>query len=96
MEEIEKFRGSDIVIYQMPIYWFSFPHFTKKYIDEVYLYNVFFTSSEKYGHGGLMKGKKYMFSLTWNATYDAFKIMHDDCITKLKSEKKSCLPSFGV
>ena len=71
-EEIEKFRGSDIVIYQMPIYWFSFPHFTKKYIDEVYLYNVFFTSSEKYGHGGLMKGKKYMFSLTWNATYDAF------------------------
>lgn len=31
-----------------------------------------------------------------NATYDAFKIMHDDCITKLKSEKKSCLPSFGV
>ena len=31
-----------------------------------------------------------------NATYDVFKIMHDDCITKLKSEKKSCLPSFGV
>lgn len=31
-----------------------------------------------------------------NATYDAFKIMHDDCITKLKSEKKSYLPSFGV
>lgn len=71
-EEAKKFQTSDLIIYQMPIHWFSFPHLMKRYLDEVYLPGIFYGSSEKYGQGGLMKGKKYMFSLTWNAPYEAF------------------------
>jgi modulator of drug activity B len=67
-EEHEKFKWADAIIYQTPMYWFSLPALFKKYIDEVYAYGVFFGGpEEKYGEGGLMKGKKYMFSTTWNA-----------------------------
>ncbi|WP_044339398.1 NAD(P)H-dependent oxidoreductase [Rossellomorea aquimaris] len=67
-EEQEKFKWADTIVYQTPIYWFSLPGMFKKYIDEVYEYGVFFGGSEEgYGKGGLMTGKKYMFSTTWNA-----------------------------
>ncbi|WP_243387801.1 NAD(P)H-dependent oxidoreductase [Bacillus kexueae] len=72
-EEQEKFKCADVVIYQTPMYWFSLPALFKKYIDEVYEYGVFFGGPEsQYGEGGLMKGKKYMFSTTWNAPAYAF------------------------
>lgn len=29
-------------------------------------------ASKKYGSGGLIQGKKYMLSLTWNAPLEAF------------------------
>lgn len=72
-EELEKFRAADIVIYQYPVYWFSMPSTLKRYIDEVYTYGEFFGHSEgPYGSGGLMKGKKFMLSTTWNAPAEAF------------------------
>ncbi len=71
-EEIEKFKKSHIIIFQTPVYWFSFPYILKEYIDNVYRYGVFYSSSEEYGRGGLMCGKKYMYSLTCNAPYEAF------------------------
>lgn len=66
-EEQEKFKWADTIIFQTPIYWFSLPTLFKKYIDEVYEYGVIFQGAEKYGHGGLLNGKKYMLSTTWNA-----------------------------
>ena len=66
-EELEKFKWAEVVIFQHPIYWFSFPAKFKHYIDQVYEYGVFFEGSEKYGRGWLFKEKEYMFSLTWNA-----------------------------
>ncbi|MFP7288993.1 NAD(P)H-dependent oxidoreductase [Shouchella clausii] len=66
-EEQEKFKWADTIIFQTPIYWFSLPTLFRKYFDEVYQYGVIFQGSEKYGQGGLLKGKKYMFSTTWNA-----------------------------
>jgi modulator of drug activity B len=67
-EEHEKFKWADVIIYQTPLYWFSLPGAFKTYIDQVYEYGVFFGGEEKvYGEGGLMTGKKYMFSTTWNA-----------------------------
>lgn len=71
-EEQQKFLWADIVIYQTPIYWFSIPGLLKTYMDEVYAYGLFFKGSDQYGRGGLLTGKKYMFSTTWNAPEKAF------------------------
>lgn len=71
-EEIEKFKWADLVIIQSPVNWFSIPWILKKYFDEIYAYGVFYTGSEKYGKGGLFTDKKYMFSLTWNASETDF------------------------
>ena len=81
-EEVEKFLWADIIIFQTPVYWMSVPWGFKKYIDEVYMagYGTMFTddgrissdASKKYGSGGLLKGKRYMLSTTWNAPLEAF------------------------
>ncbi|MEC0177510.1 NAD(P)H-dependent oxidoreductase [Paenibacillus favisporus] len=71
-EERTKFLWADLVIYQTPIYWFSVPGLFKTYMDEVYAYGLFFKGSDTYGQGGLLTGKKYMLSTTWNAPETAF------------------------
>jgi modulator of drug activity B len=72
-EEIAKFKRADAVIFQYPVYWFMMPSSLKKYLDDVYAYGAFFGPSEtSYGTGGLMKGKRFMLSTTWNAPEEAF------------------------
>ncbi|MCP4936135.1 MAG: NAD(P)H-dependent oxidoreductase [bacterium] len=81
-EEVEKFLWADFIIFQTPVYWMSIPWGFKKYIDEVYMagYGELFTDdgrtrsdpTRKYGSGGLMTGRKYMLSTTWNAPLEAF------------------------
>ena len=71
-EEITKWKKSDFIIYQYPIYWFMMPPLLKKYLDDVYEYKEFFAFTDgPYGSGGLMKGKKVMLSTTWNSPEDA-------------------------
>lgn len=80
--EIQKWLNSDVIIYQMPGWRMGEPWIVKKYIDEVGIAGAgkFFTSdghhsatpTQGYGTGGLLKDKKYMFSLTWNAPLEAF------------------------
>ncbi|NOU74419.1 flavodoxin family protein [Paenibacillus sp. LMG 31458] len=71
-EEQQKFLWADIIIYQTPVYWFSVPGLFKTYMDEIYAYGLFFKGADQYGSGGLLTGKKYMFSTTWNAPKEAF------------------------
>ena len=72
-KETGKFKQADVVIFQYPVYWFTFPASVKQYLDDVYAYGQFFGFAEgPYGSGGLMKGKKFMLSSTWNAPSDAF------------------------
>ncbi|MFL9672959.1 NAD(P)H-dependent oxidoreductase [Pseudomonas marginalis] len=81
-EEIQKIANSDVIIYQMPGWWMGEPWVVKRYIDEVFSagHGVLYASdgrsssdaSKKYGSGGLLQGKKYMLSLTWNAPLEAF------------------------
>ena len=81
-EEVEKFLWADVVIYQMPGWWMGAPWTVKKYIDEVFTegHGSLYASdgrtrsdaSQKYGSGGLIHGKQYMLSLTWNAPQQAF------------------------
>ncbi|NIF19445.1 NAD(P)H-dependent oxidoreductase [Pantoea sp. Cy-639] len=80
--EVQKYLWADVVIYQMPGWWMGAPWTVKKYIDEVFtgghgsLYasdgRTRSDSSQKYGSGGLIHGKQYMLSLTWNAPQQAF------------------------
>jgi len=82
-EELEKYKWTDVVFVQTPVYWMSVPYLFKKYIDEVYTAGIGEVLckddgrtrsdlSRKYGSGGLMDGKKYMISTTWNAPLEAF------------------------
>lgn len=81
-DEVQKFLWADVVIYQMPGWWMGAPWTVKKYLDEVFtaghgsLYandgRTRSDASQKYGSGGLIQGKQYLLSLTWNAPQQAF------------------------
>ena len=81
-EELEKYKWTDVVFVQSPVYWMNVPYIFKKYMDEVHtagIGEVLCTDdgrtrsdlSKKYGSGGLMQGKKYMISTTWNAPLES-------------------------
>ncbi|AKA38276.1 NADPH quinone reductase MdaB [Yersinia ruckeri] len=80
--EIENFLWADTLIYQMPAWWMGPPWTLKKYIDDVFteghgrLYQsdgrTRSDDNKKYGSGGLLQGKTYMLSVTWNAPVEAF------------------------
>jgi len=81
--EVEKFVWADVIIYHTPIWWFQLPHGFKKYIDVVFteghakgIYNSDGRSSKNpainYGTGGMLHGKKYMVTTSWNAPKEAF------------------------
>jgi modulator of drug activity B len=81
-EEVAKFLWADVVVWQMPGWWMGAPWTVKKYIDEVFteghgsLYandgRTRSDASQKYGSGGLLQGRHYMISATWNAPRQAF------------------------
>lgn len=81
-EEVQNFLWADVIIYQMPGWWMGAPWTVKKYIDEVFtagngsMYANDGRSrhdpSRHYGSGGLLQGRRYMLSLTWNAPREAF------------------------
>ncbi|MCH1924201.1 NAD(P)H-dependent oxidoreductase [Shewanella sp. C32] len=81
-EEVQKIVNSDLIIFQMPGWWMGEPWTVKKYLDEVFTagHGVLYANdgrtraddSKKYGSGGLLQGKKYMLSVTWNAPLEAF------------------------
>lgn len=80
--EVQKILWADTIIYQMPAWWMGAPWTLKKYIDEVFSvgYGQIFDNdgrtrsdpSRKYGSGGLLQGRNYMLSVTWNAPLEAF------------------------
>ena len=79
-EECKKFQWADYVLFQFPVYWMGLPWIAKKYFDETFTQGVHYSSdgrsrsdaSKLYGSGGLMQGKKYMLSLTYNCPASAF------------------------
>lgn len=83
LEEVEKHEWADLVITQMPVYWFGGPWTYKKYIDEVFnelirRKNLAISDGrsrfhdKQYGTGGLNHEKKFLLSSTWNAPEVAF------------------------
>lgn len=87
-EEVEKFKWADLVMYHTPIWWFQIPFGFKKYIDEVFTeghQNGIYKSDGRsrtnpdinYGTGGLMHGKKYILTTSWNAPKTAFTLENE-------------------
>lgn len=82
-KEVENYKWADVVIYHTPIWWFQLPHAFKKYIDVVFteghqkgIYKSDGRSAANpainYGTGGMLHGKKYLLSTSWNAPATAF------------------------
>jgi modulator of drug activity B len=86
--EVENYVWADVVIYHTPIWWFQVPHGLKKYIDVVFteghakgIYHSDGRSAANpainYGTGGMLHGKKYMFTSSWNAPKEAFTLPNE-------------------
>ncbi|WP_418185513.1 NAD(P)H-dependent oxidoreductase [Aliarcobacter vitoriensis] len=79
-EETEKFEWADYVLFQYPVYWMGVPWIAKKYFDETFTQGRHYANdgrsrsdaSKTYGSGGLLKGKKYMLSVTYNCPISEF------------------------
>ena len=79
-EELDKFSWADCIFFQFPTFWMGTPWLTKKYIDDIFSAGygtVTYDGGEgnennEYGTSGLMKEKKYMLSLTYNAPLNSF------------------------
>ena len=82
-QELEKFKWADMFFVQSPVYWMGLPWLGKKYIDDIFsggAGTVTYASdgrtrndpSKTYGSGGLMNGKKYMLSFTYNCPKSEF------------------------
>ena len=79
-EEIKKFEWADYILFHYPVYWWSVSWSAKKYFDETFTQGRHYSSdgrsrtdaSKLYGSGGLLQGKKYMLSLTYNCPASAF------------------------
>lgn len=81
--EVEKFVWADVVIYHTPVWWFQVPHGLKQYIDLVFTAGhtrgIYMSDGRKaenptvnYGTGGMLHGRQYMLTTSWNAPKEAF------------------------
>lgn len=101
-QEVDNYVWADVVIYHTPIWWFQLPHGFKKYIDVVFTQghtNGIYRSdgrrsvnpTRNYGTGGMLHGKKYMLTTSWNAPEEAFTIPGEFFMEKSVDEG----PLFG-
>ena len=82
-DEIDKHLWCDFLLIQSPVHWMSFPWSFKRYIDEIYTLEGYkklwmgtgcsrANPDKNYGTKGGLSGRKYMFSLTFDAPSGAF------------------------
>ena len=57
--EQKKLKDADIIIFQYPIFWYSWPSLLQKYVEEVFSHGFAYGSK-----GSQLKGKKLILSFT--------------------------------
>ena len=62
-DEQAKLRQADAIVFQFPIWWFSFPAILKGWVDRVFAYGLAYGykdagNQHRYGEGGFA-GKRY-------------------------------------
>ncbi|WP_333662829.1 NAD(P)H-dependent oxidoreductase [Chishuiella changwenlii] len=103
--EADNFLWADLIVWHTPIWWFQVPFKLKQYIDEVLQlggYGKLYKNDGRtrtnpeinYGTGGLLQGKNYMVTTTWNAPKGAFNIEGE--IMNLKNVDEGILFGFHV
>jgi modulator of drug activity B len=80
--EVQRYLRADLIVYQMPAWWMGTPWPMKRYIDEVFTagYGHLYAHdgrtpddlTKRYGSGGLLAGRRYLISATWNAPESSF------------------------
>ncbi|KAM9308282.1 ribosyldihydronicotinamide dehydrogenase [quinone] [Gastrophryne carolinensis] len=71
LEEQRKVMEADLIIFQFPLYWFSFPAIMKGWIDRVFVQGFAFDFPDCYD-SGLLKGKTALLSFTTGGTEKMF------------------------
>lgn len=106
-DEMDKVAWADLLIFQFPIWWTSFPAIMKGWIDRVFYNGFAFNAAEfKVYTEGLLKGKKALLSFTTGAPQELYSAQgpHGD-MDQLLTYITHCmfefvgmesLPSFGV
>jgi NAD(P)H dehydrogenase (quinone) len=69
--EARKLEWADVVIFQFPLWWFSFPAPMKGWCDRVLAMNRFYGGGKFY-ENGILKGKKAVLSLTTGGPEQAY------------------------
>jgi NAD(P)H dehydrogenase (quinone) len=73
LAEMEKVKWADLIIFQFPIWFTSWPAIIKGWVDRVFQAGFAFTYTNMYG-GGLLKGKKAMLLITTGAPEIMYKM----------------------
>ncbi|MBC7085058.1 MAG: NAD(P)H-dependent oxidoreductase [Methanomethylovorans sp.] len=68
MEEMEKVKWADLLIFQFPVYFTGMPAIMKGWIDRVFAAGFAFNPiSQEFYEKGLLKGKRVMMTITTGA-----------------------------
>lgn len=71
--EIEKVRWADLLLFQFPLWWTSFPAIMKGWIDRVFAPGIAFNAAEeRHYDAGLLKGKKAMLAFTAGSSKEMY------------------------
>ncbi|KAM4027064.1 ribosyldihydronicotinamide dehydrogenase [quinone] isoform 2-T2 [Anomaloglossus baeobatrachus] len=71
IKEQKKIQEADLVIFQFPLYWFSFPAIMKGWIDRCFIQGFAFDFPGSY-ETGFLKGKRSILSFTTGGTEEMF------------------------
>jgi len=97
--EMEKVNWSDLIIFQFPIWWTSFPAILKGWIDRVFANGFAFDAAEgKMYAEGLLKGKKAVLSFTTGAPWNLYTSEgpHGDIEVALTSITHNTMEAVGL
>ncbi|XP_056134779.1 NAD(P)H dehydrogenase [quinone] 1 [Lampris incognitus] len=72
IDEQRKINEAELIIFQFPLYWFSFPAIMKGWLDRVLTQGFAFSLQKMYNHG-IFKEKKAMLSFSTGATQTMFR-----------------------
>ncbi|KAM8858154.1 ribosyldihydronicotinamide dehydrogenase [quinone]-like [Synchiropus picturatus] len=71
MEEQRKLKEAELVIFQFPMYWFSFPAILKGWIDRVLTLGFAFSPEKRFSEG-VFKDKRALLSFTTGSQQSMF------------------------
>jgi NAD(P)H dehydrogenase (quinone) len=75
-DEQAKLRQADAIVFQFPIWWFSFPAILKGWVDRVFAYGLAYGykdagNQHRYGEGGFA-GKRALLSVTVGGPFEDY------------------------